>query len=101
VGRVAERWIDILTIRAAVDPGCVKTPECQKRGEWISQINQDWPRSEIVIALNTIRREICLSNFDVADFLHTQDPKPTSLTCHSITSSAMASRLPVPRDRAP
>jgi hypothetical protein len=27
------------------DPGCVKTPQAQKRGESISQINQDWRMS--------------------------------------------------------
>jgi hypothetical protein len=28
-------------LTTACDPGCAKTPQAQKRGEWISQINQD------------------------------------------------------------
>jgi hypothetical protein len=41
--------------------GCVKLP---KLGERISQINRDWRRSEIVIALSlrAIAREICSIN---------------------------------------
>jgi hypothetical protein len=44
-------------LMALFDSGCAKTPQAQKRGEWISQINQDWGRSEIVIAPNAIRGE--------------------------------------------
>jgi hypothetical protein len=49
--------------KSVSDPGYVKTPQAQKRGAWISQINQDWRRSEIIIALNAIQREICSINF--------------------------------------
>jgi hypothetical protein len=58
------------------DPDRLKTPQAPKRGEWISQINQDWRRSETVIALNAIRGEIYSINFSA--FLHSQDPNRTS-----------------------
>jgi hypothetical protein len=34
------------------DPGCVKTSQASNPGEWFSQIAQNLPPSEIVIALN-------------------------------------------------
>jgi hypothetical protein len=49
--------------RTTFDPGCVKTLESQKRGEWISQINQDWPRSEILVALIVSQGEISSIDF--------------------------------------
>jgi hypothetical protein len=66
------RRFDPLT--TVYDPGCIKTPESQKRGEWISQINQDWPRSEIVTVVIAVRRDSCSINFPRAAFLHSQDP---------------------------
>jgi hypothetical protein len=45
---------------SAHDPGRVKAPQARKRGEWFSQIDQNQPRSEIVVALMAIRGEIYL-----------------------------------------
>src|SRR5215469_4829326 len=59
------------------DPGCVKTLEARKPGEWLSQIAQIRPRSEIVIAPIAIQGEICPINFPAPAFLHGQDPKRT------------------------
>jgi hypothetical protein len=36
-------------LASAYDAGCVKTPQARKPGEWVSQIAQIRPRSEIVI----------------------------------------------------
>jgi hypothetical protein len=60
------------------DPGSVKTPQAPKPGKWLSQIAQNWPCSEIVIALIAIQGEICSNNFLRRRLLHSQDPQPTS-----------------------
>src|SRR5262245_5290343 len=44
---------------SGIDPGCVKTPKVRKPGEWLSQIAQIRPCSEIVIAPIAIQGEIC------------------------------------------
>jgi hypothetical protein len=40
------------------DPVCIKTPEAPKLGEWLAEITQNRPRSEIVVVLIVIRGEI-------------------------------------------
>jgi hypothetical protein len=45
----------VTEVMSPMGPGCVKTPQARKRGEWFSQIDQNQPRSEIVVA------ELCLA----------------------------------------
>jgi hypothetical protein len=45
--------------RPVYDPGCVKTFQATKPGEGFSQIAQNLPPSEIVIALIAVRRDSC------------------------------------------
>jgi hypothetical protein len=58
----------------AYDPRCVKTAEAPKPREWLSEIAQNRPRSEIAIAL---KERFLLSIFHAAAFLHSQDPTRT------------------------
>jgi hypothetical protein len=60
------------------DPGCVKTPEAPKPREWLSEIAQIRPRSEIVIALVVIRGEISSINFPFRRVFTQPRPKPDS-----------------------
>jgi hypothetical protein len=48
---------------ALFDPGRVKTPEASNRGERLSLIAQNRPRSEIIVAVIAIPRAILFYQF--------------------------------------
>ena len=72
IGEQRKRPIDAQN--GAFDPGCVKTAEAPKPREWLSEIAQNRPRSEIAIALIVIRGELSSINFPYNPIFTRQDP---------------------------
>jgi hypothetical protein len=61
----------------ALTTACVKLPKLKNEENGFLRLTRIGARSDIAIAINAIRREICSINFHAADFLHSQDPKRT------------------------
>jgi hypothetical protein len=65
----------------AYDPGCVKTAEAPKPREWLSEIAQSRPRSEIAIAPIVVRGEISSINFPCRCVFTQPRPEPDLVAC--------------------